>query len=104
MAKAGFDTNPRASAIPCGHQQITGLGTAKGLTAPTTKGPVHGCLIKATTQNVRWRDDGSAPTATVGILMQTTDPPFEYTGDLSAIQFIETVAGAVLDVSYYQLP
>jgi hypothetical protein len=104
MAKAGFDTHPRLSALPCGHQQITSVSAAVGLTAPTTRGPVNAAIIKAQGKDVRWRDDGTNPTASIGILLATTDPPLEYTGDLSAIKFIETAASATLDVSYYELP
>lgn len=60
-------------------------------------------VIRCTGQNVMWRDDGTAPTATVGMPLLTTDPPFEYAGDLTVIQFIQTAATAVLDVSYYAL-
>lgn len=60
-------------------------------------------LIRATGGNVYWRDDGVAPTATVGMPLLTTDvQPWEYWGDLSAIQFVQ-VATAVLDVSYYRI-
>jgi hypothetical protein len=60
-------------------------------------------IVKALTQNVAWRDDGVAPTATVGMIIQTTDPLFEYYGDLAAIQFIQVTASATLNVSYYRL-
>ncbi|MDE2426234.1 MAG: hypothetical protein KGO96_10060 [Elusimicrobia bacterium] len=59
-------------------------------------------LLKAATENISWRDDGAAPTATVGMLMQTTDEPLLYSGDLLAIQFIQVSASAVLNASYYQ--
>ena len=49
-------------------EQITGLSSAKGLTAPpgTTR-----VLVMATAQNVRWRDDGEDPSATVGQVLVT---------------------------------
>ena len=61
-------------------------------------------IIRPTGANVVWRDDGTAPTASVGMLLTTTDsPPFEYYGDLAAIQFIQAASSAVLNVSYYAL-
>ena len=43
----------------------------------------------------------TAPTATVGMLLKTTDAPFYYDGDLSSIRFIESAAPGVLNVCYY---
>jgi hypothetical protein len=51
-------------------------------------------------QAARWRDDGTAPTASVGMYLPA-DTPFVYDGDLNAIQFIEVTSGAELNVSYY---
>ena len=83
---------------PKGHQQITSLSSATALTVPTG---ANFCIFKATTQNVRWRDDGTNPTASVGMQQLATDAPFAYDGDLSAIKFIEETTSAKLDVSYY---
>ncbi len=85
--------------VPLGYQQITSLASAAKLTVP--QGATM-AILEAETEAVRWRDDGTAPTASIGMLLET-DTPYEYSGDLSAIQFIATTSGAVLDVSYYQL-
>ena len=82
---------------PLGHQQITDLSSAVGLT------PASGAqraLLCAQTQAVRFRDDGTSPTATVGIHLAAGEP-YLYEGDLSAIEFIEEAASAKLDISYY---
>lgn len=87
-----------------GYQQITGLSTAKGLTVPVstkTGRSANIALISCEAQNVRWRDDGIAPTASVGQQMLTTDPIYEYHGDLSNIQFIEETTGGKVNVCYY---
>lgn len=60
-------------------------------------------IIRVATQNVNWRDDGTAPTTTIGMPMTPTDPPFEYMGNILGIEFIAQTAGAVLSVSYYSL-
>lgn len=83
---------------PKGFQQITSLSSATGLTVPAGASIA---VIMCDTQNVRWRDDGTAPTASVGMLLRTTDEPLVYQGDLDAIQFIQVTASAVLNVSYY---
>ena len=48
-------------------------------------------LIRASGGAVNWRDDGIAPTGVSGggFPMLTTDPPLEYRGDLSLLQFIQ---------------
>ena len=83
---------------PLGHQQITSLVAAAALTVPAGS---RVALITCTGQNVRWRDDGTAPTALVGMVLKTTDPPLLYDGNLAAIKFFETAASAVLNVAYY---
>jgi hypothetical protein len=82
---------------PLGHEQVTGLSSVKGLTVP--KGAQRALLV-CTDQNVRWRDDGTNPASDTGIQL-TTGTLFWYSGDLSAIKFIEEAGSAVLEVSYY---
>jgi len=89
-----------------GYQQISSLNTVKSLTVPS-KDPVSGAAIRPTlaiiiaeTQGVRWRDDGTAPTATVGMPL-AVGVPLAYDGPLANIQFIEQTASAILNVSYY---
>ena len=57
-------------------------------------------LLQAVGQNIRWRDDGTDPTAAVGMLLLVGNP-LPYYGDLKAIRFIETAASAELNVSVY---
>lgn len=89
-----------------GYQQITSLSSASGLTIPE-KNPISGlcgqptlAVIEAEGQAVRWRDDGTAPTSTVGIPL-AVGVPLNYDGDLKNIQFIEQTSGAKLNISYY---
>jgi hypothetical protein len=88
-----------------GYQQITSLSSSTGLTVPTTdssgnKQQPTFALIIAETQGVRWRDDGTAPTASVGMPL-AVGVPLQYDGDLSRIRFIEQTASARLNISYY---
>lgn len=88
-----------------GYQQITSLSAATGLTVPSldangSKQQPTFALIVAETQGVRWRDDNTAPTASVGMPL-AAGVPLQYDGDLSKIKFIEQTAGAKLNISYY---
>jgi len=80
-----------------GYQQITSLSNSTALTVPagTTR-----ALIVAESQGVRWRDDGTAPTASIGMPLPVL-VTLSYDGDLSKIRFIQQAASAILNVSYY---
>lgn len=99
---------PRRTYEVCGYQQITSLAASVGLTIPTVdaQGNTHkpnAVLLYPEAQNVRWRADGTAPTATVGMLLPSTaTQPFYYDGDLNAIRFIESAASAKLNVVYVE--
>ena len=87
----------RERVVPIGHEQIACV-TSTGLTVPSG---AQYALITTETQNARFRDDGTAPTATVGQLIKTTDPPLWYTGKLSKLRFIEAASAAKINVAYY---
>lgn len=97
--------NLKAVTTRLGYEQITGLSAAKGLTVPTYDLNGLACkpsiaLIVAESTAVRWRDDGVAPTASVGMPL-ATGVTLQYDGDLSAIRFIEQSASSKLNVTYY---
>ena len=86
--------------IACGYQQITTITTSTALTVPSN---ASWAMIQCEAQPVRWRDDGTAPTATVGMMMAVGDILI-YDGtipNLTALRFIESTVGAKLNVSYY---
>ena len=81
-----------------GHQQITSLSSSTALTVPAG---TQMALVQAESQNVRWRDDGTDPTATVGMILMA-GATIEYdAAQLSVVEFIEVAASAKLNVSYY---
>lgn len=86
------------SLIPLGYEQITDLSAAVGLTVPD--GAML-AIIKPESQNVRYRDDDTDPTATVGFPL-LVDEAFPYNGQLHRIKFIEVTASAILNVVYYR--
>ena len=85
---------------PLGYTQITSLSSAVGLgTVPTD---AIMALISAEAQGVRWRDDGPAPTATVGMPM-AAGQEFQYTVvDFTKIKFIQQASGAILNVAWFK--
>ena len=88
-----------------GYQQITDLSSAVGLTVPAVdeagnKMMPTRAFIVAEGNSVRWRDDGTAPTASVSMILIQNNV-LSYDGDLNSIKFIQTGAGAKLNVSYY---
>jgi len=86
-----------AALSPQGYYQVTGLSAAKSIAG----GNGRIALVQAVDQNVRWRDDGTDPTPTVGMRLFAGDSMW-YTGDLRRVRFIEETASAELNVSTYQ--
>lgn len=80
-----------------GYQQITSLSSATGLTVPT--GATR-ALIAPLTKDIRWRDDGTNPTASVGMPV-IAGTYLSYDGDLNKIKFIQTAASAELNITYF---
>ena len=97
--------NIKAITTCFGYQQITTLTASVGLTIPVrapdglNAKPVF-ALIIAEGAPVRWRDDGTAPTASVGMPL-AVGVPLQYDGDLTKIRFIQQSASAILNISYY---
>jgi hypothetical protein len=82
---------------PLGYQQITAAATAQALTVPEG---ARLALINCVTNNCRWRDDGTDPTATVGMQL-AAGSELAYSGNLTAIRFFEEAASTELNISYY---
>ena len=97
--------NLKAITTRLGYEQITSLSSATGLTVPSKDVNGLACkpsiaMITPETQAVRWRDDDTDPTASVGMPL-AAGTTLQYDGDLTKIKFIEQVAGAKLNISYY---
>ena len=81
-----------------GYQQITALGSSVALIVPIGTLFVEICPEG---QAVRYRADGTAPTASVGMPI-AAGQVYPYTGtDIAALRFIEQAAGAKLNVKFY---
>ena len=64
--------------------------------------PATMVALQAETASVRYRDDGGAPTASLGSEVIFGQNPFLYTGTLSALQFIAASGSPLLNVSFYR--
>jgi hypothetical protein len=80
-------------------------GAGAGCTLTVTwqdNGPPEDCtsaLVQAESQALRFRDDGTAPTATVGATIAAGDSVI-LTGDLSAYKLIEQAATAKVNITF----
>ena len=97
--------NLKAITSVLGYQQITSLSSATKLTVPQKDlsglvGSPRIAIITPEGQAVRWRDDGVAPTASVGMPL-AVGVTLQYDGDINQIQFIEQTSGAKLNITYY---
>lgn len=83
-----------------------GVDTSTALTLPLSKTPSH-VMISVQLQNVRVKFDGTAATATTGILfavgstMSLMDSAIDYRGMITGMRIISEVAGAKLDIAYF---
>jgi len=92
---------PKTYVKPCGYEQITVSSTAVGLTVP--KGASR-AIVTVEAQPLRYRDDGTDPSSTVGVLCQA-NLRFELESRYSMLAFKAIRQGgtdAVLSVSYYK--
>jgi hypothetical protein len=97
--------NLKAITSCLGYQQITSLSAAAALTVPVVD--ANGLSVKPTiaiitpeAAAVRWRDDGTDPTGTVGMPL-ASGVTLQYDGDLTKIRFIQQASGAIINISYY---
>lgn len=89
--------------VPLGVGQLTAAQLASAIALPSIPAGSTVAIITVDTASVKWRDDNTAPTATVGMTIRDTDPPFEYWGDLATLEFIAVSGSPVLNVAYYKI-
>ena len=79
------------------HTRNAALGTAVDLSALRPDG-ADKLMIQCDTQNVRYTLDGTVPTATVGFLLLTTEPPTIIAcSDTTRVRVIQAAGGAVIN-------
>jgi hypothetical protein len=90
---------------PVGYAQMTVTSAAASL--PSIPAGANKAIIQIETQgNVRWRDDGTAPTSTVGMPLYAGNAiQYDVDKSITNLQFIllsDTTTNVTLNVSYYQ--
>ena len=86
---------------PLGYQQLVVSSTAVALTLPAVPGIVRQAVIVVEANPIRYRDDGTAPTAAVGTLVAANTPIVVTGNAISSFRAIRTGADASLSISYY---
>jgi hypothetical protein len=89
---------------PAGYEQLAVSATAVSpalVPPPTDTRPgATAATISVEAGDIRYRDDGSDPTSSVGMPLKV-DVPFFYTGDPSKLRFIRQSSDAVVNLLYY---
>lgn len=94
---------------PLGYCKLSATTSASVLVSTCSGGIPTGAtyaLICNEGSEARWRDDGTAPTTSLGQILGsgTTSGPtcFGYSASLSALQFIAQTGTATFDISFYK--
>jgi hypothetical protein len=83
-----------------GFQQMTSISSA---TAPTVPSETDWAWVQAEGANVRFRLDGTSPTASVGLILADNDPPVEMpVWMLNNVEFIQETATAKVNIQYFK--
>ena len=82
-----------------GYTQVTNVSAATGV--GTIPAGTEVVMLQCETQNVRFRDDGTSPTASVGMLLVTNTIYTFTASNVAAMKFIETTASAKLNILFY---
>lgn len=89
--------------VPLGYCQLTSIDAstlisscAGGIPAGATS-----AVFTPEAQAIRYRDDGTAPSTTVG-MPAVVNVPITYTGTLSKVRVISQTAGAKLNILFYK--
>lgn len=94
----GFLAIPAVTASAVAMPSVTVTGTTTFVVPPGA----NLALLVAESGAVRWRDDGKPPTVTQGMLIEPTQPPFPYSGNISQISFIAVSGTATVSASLYK--
>lgn len=94
---SGVPKAPTYTAL--GYRQVTATGTV--FTLPTPPAGARRAIIQAEAQAIRWRDDATDPTATVGMTIPAGGE-LRYDGaSMAAWRGIAATAGAIANIAYY---
>lgn len=84
---------------PLGYRQVTATSTV--FTLPTPPAGTRRAVVQAEAQAIRWRDDGTDPTAAIGMTI-SVGGELRYDGaTMTALRMIAATAGAIANIAYY---
>lgn len=78
--------------------------SAQSLTASGIPNGANMALIQSEVANVRWRDDGGAATAAIGMILVSGLSPISYYGQLGSLRFIAATGSPLVNASFYRAP
>jgi hypothetical protein len=96
-------TVPGLPMTPLGYCQLTSIDSSTLISSCSGGIPAGATMayVQPEAQAVRWRDDGTAPSATVGMPL-AVGSALLYVGTLPALRVISQTAGAKLNVTFYK--
>lgn len=96
---------PGLPLIPLGYCQLTSVDTSTLISTCSGGIPAgaNTAYIGAEAQAIRYRDDGTAPTTTVGMPL-ASGAAILYAGTLSKVRVISQTAGAKVNILFYRSP
>ena len=94
----GYPVMPQEGTIGA-YVRITALSTAVPL--PSTPANVKYAVVQCEGNDVRWRADGTNPTATDGMWMPAGTERIFDSGAIAALRFIQAGPASVLNVNYF---
>lgn len=86
---------------PLGYSQIAATGAAA--TLGTIPAGANMAVISVETAAIRWRDDGTPPTASIGMPIAAAAAPLDYYGNLGAFEIIAQTGSPVVNVNFYRI-
>lgn len=86
---------------PLAFVQDTDMAAAGAL--PSIPSDATIAVVQAETGDVRWRADGTNPTASVGMMLYE-GAERTFVGNLSAVKLIASTTGAIISVHYFKAP
>lgn len=101
-AAAALAITAAAHAASQGYQQSTSLSTSSAInlpSIPSSPGP-GSALISVEAAGVRWRDDGTDPTSSVGNPV-SAGAALCYGNEIGKFRVIGQTSGATINVTYY---
>lgn len=85
-----------------GTWSILAVGLGFGLASNAIPTGAEYALVQAEAQNLRWRDDGTDPTTTVGMLLASGSTILIKNTDLTAVKLMRAVSAGIINITFYK--